>query len=51
MNRCDECGLEYLYDPKYHECAHKGRQLAGSDRVGESWVDECMRKQREGIRR
>ena len=42
---CDECGLTYSYDPKYHECADKGRPAPEP----ESWVEECMRKQREGI--
>lgn len=51
MNHCDECEQDFYYDPKYHECAHKGRVLPGSEYIGESWVDECMRKQREGIRR
>ena len=45
MNHCGECGLDFYYAAELHECAHKGVPVA----VPESWVDECMRKQREGI--
>lgn len=48
MNHCDECGLDFLYDPKYHECAHKQRPVSDDDHVGESWIDQCLRMQKEG---
>ena len=47
MNQCDECGQRFFYDPKYHECAHKGDPalLAHAEQVrGESWADECVRR-------
>jgi len=40
---CPDCGLTYFYDPKHHECQTGPVVLAG-----ETWVEECMRKQREG---
>lgn len=45
---CEECGLTFFYAPALHECAHKGdpRMLAQADAMrGETWVEECMRKQ------
>jgi hypothetical protein len=51
LNHCEECGQDFYYAPNLHECAHKGRVLASDGPPGESWVDECMRKQRDGIRR
>jgi hypothetical protein len=51
MNHCDECGLDFYYEPKYHECADKQRVLITPREQNESWVEECIRKQREGIKR
>lgn len=47
---CEACGLTYEYAPELHQCpTERDRQvraalLAGR---GESWVNECMRRQRE----
>jgi hypothetical protein len=49
-NHCNECGLDFFYAPELHVCKHKGRALPGAEHDGESWVDECMRLQRDGRR-
>ena len=47
-HQCQTCGQSFMYDPRYHECRserdkqEQARLLAGR---GESWIDECMRKQ------
>ena len=39
MNHCDECGLDYEYDEKYHQCRKGPVVLAGS------YLDEVKRLQ------
>jgi hypothetical protein len=44
---CDECGLTFLYNPKYHECETEESKALRADLLagrGESWADECVRK-------
>lgn len=48
VSTCDECAATFFYDPKHHECASKQRRTPAAI-LAESWVDECMRKQHEGI--
>lgn len=42
VNHCAECGLDYLYEPKFHKCHTK---MQPGDYLGESWLEEIKRKQ------
>ena len=53
---CETCDLTYEYDPKYHRCDEVAKARAYTDAIvsgrirPETWVEECMRRQR-GVRR
>ena len=48
LNKCECCGLEYAYAKDLHKCRTRPEPPYGTR---ETWVQECMRKQREGIRK
>lgn len=53
MHRCEQCGQEYMYDPKHHKCPGQWEaelEAAGVPPLANpyadmSWVEEQMSKQ------
>lgn len=39
VNRCDDCGLEFFYAPRLHECRDESIKLPST-----TWAEECVAK-------